>query len=200
MKNIKLLFVSLLLVSCTVINKRTYYKLVYSICNNDYYDANYKGEDNYKNFYIVDTIDIEDPVIIRNTSGCLFICSEATINSIRIDKSFFYRPDVFILGNNLYDDLAPSDYEQYYYPDFGNCSIVSLDTLSRDKPPIQKYKYNDDSVRFILGLINVNYHNKTHQVMDGCTFSIRSNDPKNSYYKIVYPICKYRGKGADMLF
>ena len=62
MKHIKLLFISLLLVSCTVINKRTYYKLVYPICNNDYYYANYKGEDNYKNFYIVDTIDIKDPV------------------------------------------------------------------------------------------------------------------------------------------
>lgn len=156
-------------------------------CAVNSFDPNYKGETNYKSFYVVDTIKLENPIIV-NDHGKKVICSKALLKSIKIDKPFFKRPDVFILGEDLYYDLNPKDYKKYQYPDDGNCKITKLDTLVGKG--ITLYKYKTDTVHFILGLINSNYYNTKHRTIDAEWYRIMNNDQKNSYYRIVYPICK----------
>lgn len=173
MKTINIIFIFILLTSCAV--------------NRNNFDSNYREEPNYKSFYLVDTIKLESPIIVNNHGGKI-ICSKALLKNIRIDKAFFKRPDVFILGEDLYYDLNPKDYKKYHYPDGGNCEISKIDTLIGKG--ITVYKYKTDSIRFILCLINSNYYNIKHRTIDAGWYRIINNDQKNSYYKIVYPICK----------
>ena len=165
-------FLIILLTSCAV--------------NRNSYDLHYKGETNYKSFYVVDTIKIENPIIV-NDHGKRVVCSKVLVKDIGIDEAFFKRPDVFMLGEDLYYDLNSKDYKKYHYPDYGNCEEIKLDTLINKQITI--YWYTTDSVRFILCLINSNYYNIKHRTIDSEYFRIMNNDQKNSYYKIVYPIC-----------
>lgn len=175
MKLINIAFVFILLTSCVV--------------RRDRYDILYKGETNYKTFYVVDTIKVENPIII-NDGGKKVVCSKALLENIRIDKAFFKRPDVFILGEDLYYDLDLKDFKRYRYPAYGNCKNKTIELDIWIGEGITAYEYQTDSVRFILGLINSNYYNTKHRTIDGGWYYIRSNDQKNSYYKIVYPICE----------
>ena len=174
MKILKLAFFFVVLTSCS--------------SKNGIYDTSYKGESNYKNFYVVDTIKLENPIII-NCHGKKVVCSKELLSKVKIDKMFFNRPDVFILGVDLYYDLNPNDYKRYHYPDYGSCEEVILD-ISTNKD-ITAYKYTKESVRFILCLINANYYNKKHSTLDSAWYRIVNNDQKNSFYKIVYPLCGY---------
>ena len=177
MKIIKIVFLFALLTSCTA--------------TKPIYDTYYKGEPNYKSFYVVDTIKVENPIIIRG-QGKEFVCSKSLVQSTKINKKFFNRPDVFILGDNFYCDLYPQDYKKYTYFDDGesegHCEEIKLDTLINKI--IRVYKYKTDSVRFILCLINANYYNNHYNTFDAPWYCIMNKDQKNSYYKIVYPLCE----------
>ena len=183
MKKISIFFVLLFGLSSCVIPKRLY-------------DLNYKGEPNHKNFYVVDTIQIEDPVVIYFRGR--FVCSRKILNSpnLKFDKKFFKRPDVFIFSNNLgYDlDNIIEDYFKYPYPDYGNCSIEMkfqiLKNDKNDKNVIYLREFKNQPAYFILGLINANYYNMKHADIEGGWHPIYSKDPKISYYRIVYPLCE----------
>jgi hypothetical protein len=155
--------------------------------NKNIFDPNYKGEKNYKMFYVVDTIIIDKPIIIDYQGG-KFVFSKTLIEKNSINRAFLKRPDVFLLGSNLYYDLWPEDYKKYIYPDNGKCDdIISINSKNKN---ILSYEYADKSVRFILCLINSNYYNVKHNTVDGEYYQITSNDIKNSFFKIVYPICE----------
>jgi hypothetical protein len=149
------------------------------------YDIDYKGEPNYKSFYVVDTIKIDDPIVIEFAGR--FVCSKKILDTVKINKTFFQRPDVFILVDDLYYDLLPVDYYKYFYPDYGNCDIEFKTEISKTK--IYLYEYKIPPAFFILGLINANYYNEKHRTIDGNWYRINTPDQKISYYKIVYPLC-----------
>ena len=170
------------------------------------YDFYYEGQPNYKNFYVVDTIRIDDPVIVAYDGR--FVCSRKLLDTLKVDKNFFERPDVFLLGQvGLHYDLDPADFDKYSYPDYGNCKIELKTTLkTRFKTKFKKkrinirlefyeqqvylYEYETPPTFFILGLINANYYNNKHAAIDGPSYLIETKDQKTSYYKIVYPLCQ----------
>ena len=152
------------------------------------YDIDYKGEPNYKRFYVVDTIKIDAPIIVSFNGR--FVCSKKLLDTIKIDKKIFKRPDVFLLGEfGLYYDLDNLvDFDKYSYPDYGNCEEELKTEFSKQE--IYLYEYKTPPIFFILGLINANYYNTKHRTIDGHWYQINSKDKKTSYYKIVYPFCQ----------
>lgn len=173
MKNQRILFLFILFIGL-------------SSCNKNLFDFSYKGTTNYKNFYLVDSITIDNPIIINSYKiGGRFVISKSLLSEFVNNKDFFQRPDVFLLGDNLYMDLVPSDYKIINYPDDGNCKIKR--TLSAFKD-VEIYEYEHRPSHFILGLVNVNYYNVKHNAEN--YYQICKKKPKISYYKIIYPLCK----------
>ena len=71
--------------------------LYLSSCSKSYYDMEYKGESNFKNLYIVDTIKVLKPVRIHSPKfGGQFIVSKEVLNFYKKNVAFFNRPDVFL--------------------------------------------------------------------------------------------------------
>ncbi|MBA4276935.1 hypothetical protein [Flavobacterium sp.] len=155
-------------------------------CSRSTYDINYKGESNYSYFYLVDTIKIKDPVRIHSLKfGGQFIVSKSILKEYNNKIDFFSRPDVFLLGNDLYRDLPQKDYQKYAYPDNGGCEFVKSQL---EVQGLEVYELSSSSVSFLLGLINSNYFYQKHNSYG--SFAYPENKNKKSYYKIVYPLCK----------
>jgi hypothetical protein len=140
---------------------------------------------------VVDTISIDDPVVVGFDGGD-FVCSRKLLDTVKIDKKFVKRPDVFLLGDytfGLYFDLeVVEDFYKYSYPDYRNCKPELKTKFPEQK--IYLYEYKTPPAFFILGLINVNYYNRKHNFSDCDFYVIKTKDPKISYHKIVYPLCE----------
>ena len=140
----------------------------------------------YDYFYVVDTIEIADPIIIRSPKvGGQFIISQSILHEYNGKKEFFARPDVFILSYELYRVLPLDKFSKYQYLDFGGCSKINRENSEFG---LQIYKYESEKVRFILGLINAKYYWLNYASYDYYDLPDRFN--LNTYYRIVFPICE----------
>ena len=154
-------------------------------CTRFYYDPDYKGEPNHKSFYIVDTIQIEDPVrIFSKKFGGPFVCDRSKLKEYKENKDFFLSPDVFILGFDIYYLLRLEEFEKYYYPGYGNCEEYQIESKYNDLY-VQDYKSKPE---FILCLINANYYHIKHATE--IYFNIPIKNSKIVYLKLVFPLCK----------
>lgn len=159
--------------------------LLISSCRQKLYDINYKGEEDYKSFYVVDTISIKNPVrVYSQKHGGMFILSSDKLKAYRNEADFFLSPDVFILGQDLYRDLNKEDFKRYNYPDRGGCEVRESDTKVDG---LEIYEFVSQP-RFILGLINTNYYHVKHN--SEVYFNIPVKNPKATYHKMVFPLCK----------
>jgi hypothetical protein len=159
--------------------------LLLSSCSHILYDIDYRGENNYKAFYLVDTISINMPVrIYSKRFGGMFVMSSEKLKKYRNDIDFFLDPNVFLLGYDLYRDLDNEDYYRYRYPDNGGCHI-QIGEINIDGLEIYDYPKN---TRFILGLINANYYHIKHNSSEYFNIPIRHS--KITYLKMVYPLCQ----------
>lgn len=156
-----------------------------SSCSRVFYDVNYKGESNYKEFYLVDTILIKSPVrVFSEKYGGMFILSSEKLKTYNGRIDFFMEPDVFVLGFDLYRDLDAVSIKTFTYPDYGGCK---LQKSSIEIDGLEIYKY-PEGVRFILGLINTNSYHVKHNSPE--YFNIPIQYSKSVYHKMVYPLCK----------
>lgn len=75
----------------------------------------YEYENGQKNLYIVDTIQIKNPLIVWTKSNHEFICSEEVFNDYNGKESFFFNnPYVYI-------------YQDYYQPQcLQKCTLMLL--------------------------------------------------------------------------
>lgn len=169
MKN--LLFVFLIILSCS--------------CSKVLYDINYKGESNYKTFYLVDTLTIESPVrVFSDKYGGMFVLSSEKLKQYKNDKSFFMEPDVFLLGFDLYRDIDVNDMKSINYPDNGGCELIKSDIAIEG---LEIYEYPKNT-KFLLGLINTNNYHVKHNSPE--YFEIPIKHSKSVYHKMVYPLCE----------
>ena len=129
---------------------------------------------------------IENPVIISSVKyGGRFVISKTLLSKFENNQIFFNRPDVFLLGENLYFDLDYNDYGRFKYPDNGNCELKKSTLTIKD---VEIYEYENVPKHFLLGLINVNFYNIKHNAEN--FYQIKERNQKISYYKIVYPLCE----------
>lgn len=154
-------------------------------CSRVLYDINYKGESNYKEFYIVDTILIDSPVrVFSEKYGGMFVLSNEKLKSYDGKLGFFMEPDVFILGFDIYRDLEADNTKTFIYPDNGGCK---LEKSSTEIDGLEVYEY-PDGVQFVLGLISTNRYHVKHNSPE--YFNIPIKYSKSVYHKLVYPLCQ----------
>ena len=169
-KNIGLFLISLLLISS---------------CRQALYDINYKGEENYKSFYVVDTVSIENPVrVYSKKHGGMFVLAKEKLQDYKGKADFFVLPDVFLLGSDLYRDLESEDFKKYSYPESGGCELKESKI---EIAGLEIYEYIRQP-RFVMGLINTNYFHVKHNSYS--YFNILVKNPKATYHNMVYPLCK----------
>jgi hypothetical protein len=155
-------------------------------CSRNLYDASYKGEANYESFYLVDTIKIVDPVRIHSQKfGGQFIVSKQILKDYNAKLAFFNRPDVFLLGEDLYRDLPQKYFSRHQYPYNGECGFVKSEL---QVPGLEIFEIKNSPQLFLLGMINANYFYTKHNSYVSFQFSDKNN--KITYYKIVYQLCK----------
>jgi hypothetical protein len=171
-----LVFIFIALISCT---KKYFHD----------FDYDYVGEKNYRNIYIVDTINIDDPItVFHETSGCnSFVLSRATLKYYDGKKDFFFRPDVFICSNDLMGDMAPQTKDFYRYHPNGLCQFT-FDTKEKKYKGLSIREFEQKPKYFLLGLFNDNYYYKRYNCSNGY-FAYGNNNKKLVYIKILYPMC-----------
>lgn len=169
-KNIYILLTAVVFASCT--------------STSNIMDFNYMGEDNYKNIYIVDTIEIKQPITIHYGNSKFVVSRNTLLKQKQLTNNFFLRPDVFVLRSNIYRDFSSKDVKSYTFAKTPYCELGELVKIGG----YSTREFKCDSVKFILGLINVNYYN-THFNSENY-YQIRQKNQKINYFKIVYPLCK----------
>ncbi len=155
-------------------------------CSKVWYDRDYKGESNFANFYMVDTIQIEDPVrIYSHKFGGPFVISRKLLKDYTGKIDFFSRPDVFILDDNPYRYLSLEDFKRYFYPkEYGNCRFIYSKEVIKD---LEIAEFENTPVGFLMGLVNANfYYRKSNSYT---SFAYGEKNEKKSYYKLVFPLC-----------
>ena len=149
----------------------------------DYCDHDYIGEKKYKLFYIVDTITINNPVIVYGKDNFYVTQKEVLLSQKKIDKYFYLRPDVFIFSFDYNSSIDGYDYK--IHKKLKHCKTSDLEEFKN----IYYRNFESNSLSFILGLINVNHFNIIFNAMDSKKY-IDSKKQKIEYYKILFPLCE----------
>lgn len=141
-------------------------------------------------FYVVDTITINNPVVFykSNQSG-KFISDIKVINGEQCNlKKVILKENVYIFGRDFYW-FANDSYlmEKYHYPDYGNCEFKA-DYFKNIKGIVYR-KFKKEPKKFVLALINVAYYNDMATAY-GENESVFKKYDKPLYYKIVFPLCE----------
>lgn len=124
-------------------------------------DFDYSGEPNYDSFYLVDTIKIDNPIVISSEKfGGRYVVSRATLEKYDNKREFFSRPDVFVYGDDFYRVLPLKNYNRYAYPKYDECDKFVQDF--EIVKGLYVYSFKQDSLTFLLGFINANYYYKAH--------------------------------------
>ena len=155
-----------------------------------YRDSHYSlnPKDRGQCFFVVDTIDIEDPIVVKE-KGENFIVSRSVLekNDKRI-SNIFREADVYIAGFyefNFYNFLSKRDLPRYlskmsFYSETEDININGRSCM----------KFKSSNVSFILCLINANYYNNVMANSCDDWYMIKNREYKNTYYRIVFPILK----------
>jgi hypothetical protein len=148
------------------------------------FDRHYIGEENFHNFYIVDTIIIENPVAIwSDTHGGPFVMNKKKLANYHDELSFFFEPDVFILWPDIKFFASKDQYNAFDYSVSGGCTNSGWERFGEN---IWLSEYSEPPL-FILGLVNANHYHRVRQSEN--YFSISSDFPKYFFVKIVFPYC-----------
>lgn len=148
----------------------------------------------YKEFYVVDTITIEDPIIIvyQKMIDPVFVCSKANLDEIINDKYFYKRSDVYILEDTYsaisYDNPIIFELEK------NECGSEYL----KDEKDFRCLRFVAP-VKFALALVLVAKTNKYFSsiMYEWDTkppklkqYSIKAECPDLLYNRVLFPICE----------
>ena len=162
--------------------------IVLNSCSKNIALKNLKIENDYRNFYIVDTIKIVNPVRIHSDKfGGQFIVSRDSIKNYKRRIDFFYQPYVYLLGDDIFRASDPKDWSTIKYPDNGGCNF---EKSKLENIELEIYEFNNETTVFILGLISARYYFEKFNSYN--SFNFEKKNYINSYIKIVYPLCSKR--------
>ncbi len=173
---------SLLIVSCGSYQYR-----------DDYYSVN--RNDNEQCFFVVDTIDIPDPIIVKEKGDYFIVSRSAIEKGTKSIDNLFLETDVYIIGFEeffFYKYLPHKALLRYMNKAFFYSETEKI--IINDK---MYEKFKSSNVSFILGLIKVNYYNTVMANTCGEWYMIKNRDYKNSYYRIVFPIIREIGDSPE---
>ena len=147
----------------------------------------YANQDGYKSLYVVDTIQIDDPVSVLTKSGYCFVMSHQAFNSFNgKEKTLFKRADVFLLELRLPIYIPGELYNKYILSN----SYSYLDNripLKSDKKKIKELmSFGRQPDFFLLVLIRGDFYNRVYTGLDGPP-TLELENEKFSYYKVAIP-------------
>lgn len=147
----------------------------------------YEENNNYKPFYIVDTIQISDPVVI--VSGAkLFLTSERLLLRTKVDANFFRTPGVYLMLENFFSSLETEKKTKELFPVFYQPTFYSLSRIGEANGKLMILKYPKEIHSFVLGLVRVDYLNRIYKKSKQYPFKVK--DDRFYYLKIVNPLIK----------
>lgn len=171
--------------------------LIYSIfisCSTEKELGVYKLPQENELLYLVDTIEIKDPIIIEY-KGIKYIMESSVIRNSKSPFNNIIKVNlVSILGTDLgiYYDLPVSLYNKIpeilgidYFPHFYEENNLKL--LKDLNKEYRLYYLDPVPNTYILAIINVAYYLKKHSSID-VPCEIQTISPINTYMRIVYPI------------
>jgi hypothetical protein len=145
----------------------------------------YKNDDGRKNFYTVDSIHIDSPIIVITKEGYEFTMSKRIFDTYNGRKNFFFsHPEVYLLKRH-YPIGVPDE-----TPDeIIGCYDYSKATLINKKGIKKTLSYKVEPDYFILALVNGDYYNYVYGGFHTPPI-LELKNMKFSYYKVVIPVCK----------
>ena len=166
----------------------TYFFVSCSSIGNNFTQPTYLNSDNYKNFYIVDIIKIDNPVRFYTKSGRELIMSEknfATYKFTKNDKNLLSCPSAFLYANILpWDNDFPQNIDDKYMTT--NSAIYGDDFIKFiNNKGVESYVFKKMPDFFLLVFIRADYFNRFYSPLDGAPGIEYKNI--NMYYKMVIP-------------
>lgn len=160
--------------------------IILNSCVSTRYDINQSMPSKEACAFVLDTIHINNPVIIEY-DNIRYVIDTPDVGSIPqkdigtfLDSTFH-----FILGDNIYYDLPNTLYDKVIsYSNGGDCGY---DIKSKRKKYDILY-FKKQPKFYILVALNIAFYNKKHSSIDALQY-IKSYAPLNAYVLIVYPLC-----------
>ena len=175
-KNFVFLILSLMVASCGSYQYR-----------DDYYSVN--RNDNEECFFVVDTIDISDPIVVKEKGDYFIVSRPALEKGAKSIEELFQETDVYIACFEeyfFYKFLSKKFWPRYIH---NNVTFYSeTEEITINRKTYEQFK--SPNVSFILGLIKVNYYNTVMAKTCDDWYMIKNRKYKNSYYRIVFPILR----------
>ena len=140
-----------------------------------------------KNIYIVDTIEIDTPVVFT-FEGKTYVCPNHLLEKNRMDYRIFDNPQMFLcmdLCNLL--ELRAEDLFKYAHENCDerdNCNKVRDCRINGKSISVYQFEGN---VQFLLGLINVEFYNSRMVCLDCNWKRIKDKHHNISYRQVVFP-------------
>ena len=148
-----------------------------------------------KSCYLVDTIFIDNAIIVKAKDNNLFIMSEKVFGQYNGRTSFFYtHPDVYFFNCNwLGFTLLGKCLLQYVPLCLMDSQYSEVDYNNRHK--LATYRIVHEPYKLLLVLINGPHYNSLcaypfdGSIRKGGVRPLRLRNLKFSYYKMVIPVC-----------
>lgn len=166
--------------------------LIIVSCGSHKYRDNYFSKnvkDRSQCFYIVDTINIADPIIVKEKGGFFIVSQTSLENNPKRIRDLLCLSDVYILEFDeffFYSFLSQKDRQRFLNTKLSFYSDTEQTTI-RGKTYM---KFKSPNVSFVLCLIKTNFYNSVMENACGDWYMIKNKEFKNSYYRIVFPILK----------
>ena len=135
----------------------------------------YVNQDGYKSLYVVDTIQIDDPVSVLTKSGYCFVMSHQAFSSFNgKEKTLFKREDVFLLELRLPIYIPSELYNKYI--------LSNSYSYLNDRIPLKSDK---KKVKELMSF-GRHFYNRVYTGLDGPP-TLELENEKFSYYKVAIP-------------
>ena len=168
--------------------------LVFMSCGSYQYHDNYYAldhrNDNNQCFFVVDTIDIPNPILIKEKGDYFIVSQTALEKGTKSIDNLYHETDVYIAGFEEFFFYKYLPKEARIWSRYVNKVSIYAETEKITINGKTYEKFKSPHVSFILGLINVNYYNTIMACMDCDWYMLKNREYKNSYYRIVFPILK----------
>lgn len=140
--------------------------------------------DAYKFLYVVDTIQIENPIVFLY-EGHHYVCADTIVKDKKIDDSLFERQDVYLYMSDFYFFMT--------HDDFMRIKNFQRETSEKEKVVNIKYKnetlytygFDQQNVSFIMGLVNHDFYEYKVRCPDYPNKSLKIKNSQNTYVTVL---------------
>lgn len=162
---------------------------IFSCSQKNYFrftDDEYRNRrtDAYQFLYVVDTIQIENPIVFLY-EGHHYVCADTIVKNKIIDDALFERQDVYLYLSDFYFFMTNNDFKR----------IENFQKKTNEKEKAIKVKYKNKTlythgfdqqcVTFMLGLVNHDFYEYKVRCPDYPNKRLKIKNSQNTYVKVL---------------